>query len=58
MGTTVTMPPEDVLYRLAQRAKAKAKLLEVEKGSNGLAEHLNHVGNGYLLANTQAVREA
>ena len=54
MGNTViTMPPAEVLYRLAKRAKDRAKELDTKGGAVSLndAEHLNHVGNGYLIAN-------
>lgn len=55
--TQVTMPPADVLYRLAKRAKDRAKAEERETGPNSTAETLNRIGNGYLIANTEAERE-
>lgn len=58
MGNTVTMPPAEVLYRLAKKAKDRAKLLDCSIGPNTAAEHLNRIGNGYLIANTEAEREA
>ena len=51
MGTTVTMPPAEVLYRLAKKAKDRAKLADETIGPNTTSEHLNHVGNVYLVAN-------
>jgi len=51
MGTNVTMPPAEVLYRLAKRAKDRAKLEEKELGPNSTAETLNRIGNQYLIAN-------
>ena len=50
----VTMPPADVLYRLAKRAKDRAKAEDQSIGPNSTAETLNRIGNGYLIANTQA----
>ncbi len=52
---TVTMPAAEVLYRLAKKAKDRAKLLDSSASSSD-SEHLNHIGNAYLIANTQAER--
>ena len=51
MGTTVTMPPAEVLYRLAKKAKDRARAADEQLGPYTTAEHLNHVGNAYLVAN-------
>ncbi len=44
---TVSMPPAAVLYRLAQQAKDRAK----NTADPAMSNHLNHVGNQYLIAN-------
>ena len=51
MGTNVTMPPAEVLYRLAQKAKERAKQLERQTGNQNAGDQLNHIGNVYLIAN-------
>ena len=49
--TTVPMPPAEVLYRLAKKAKDRAKELEQQTGSETVGQQLNHIGNVYLMAN-------
>ena len=44
---TVSMPPAAVLYRLAKQAKDRAK----NTADPSMSNHLNHVGNQYLIAN-------
>jgi hypothetical protein len=49
----LTMPDASILYRLAKVAKDKAKLMPTE----ALEDHLNEIGNKYLIANTMAEKE-
>jgi len=53
----LTMPPAEVLYSIAARLKARAQAQERWIGSLGpqtMPDSLQTLGNGYLIANTQA----
>ena len=49
----LTMPDPSILYRLAKAAKDRAKQMPTES----MEDHLNEVGNKYLIANTLAEKE-
>ena len=53
-----SMPPAETLYRLAMLAETRRKAQDRTVGPNSMAEHLEFVRNGYLIANTMAEREA
>ena len=53
-----SMPSSETLYRLAKMAKDRAQSLDRPIGPNSMADHLNHIGNRYLVALTMAEREA
>lgn len=53
----ITMPPKEILLRLAQKAKERAAKDTTCIGPDSTAERWNEIGNQYLIALTQAERE-
>lgn len=47
----LSLPPAEVLYNLAKRAKQSAREMDRSEGPNSMSEKMEHIGNGFLIAN-------